>query len=725
MVSDSPLNIAFLWHMHQPWYLLDGDGEAVMPWVRLHALKDYYDMPLLAQQIGIPITINLVPCLLKQIELIASRKSTDLYWEAFLPEMSEMQEAKINVVISNFFNVNYEHHIKLSLRYSELHAKRGESSDWRVFSKQEIRDLQMHFILAWLGQSLRETPEVKELIQKDREYSIDDKQFLIKICDERISQIIPFYRNLAKNSEIQLTTTPYYHPILPLLCDLSIAKKANPSTILPKKPFIFPGDAVRQVKSAMKYFSKIMQTKLSGMWLSEGSVSEEILPILINAGIKHIFGDEDILRKSLEISMGEPVEITPSLLYRPYRLHRGRSDINIFFRDKRLSDKIGFSYYNWNESDATSDFENSLIRISEALPSKNGEHIVSVILDGENAWEYYKNNGKPFLSALYERLLKNPIVKPTTFENFLKNSDNVALLDRLVPGSWIGGNFDTWSGSPEKNRAWELLSDTRNIFHLHADKYPPALRERIMHHIMVAEGSDWFWWFGETNYTPYIEVFDALFRHHLRRVYQLMEQPIPPEIEEPIQIKEKPYGPVRKPLQFMTPSLEGKATTYFEWSSAGFYKATSFRGTMYGAAEQVLNRIFFGFDPENLYLRLDSSKHLINFLKEGGKIILEFIEPIRAEIDIFFSDDKLLWKSYIIDSSKRAITKFPGLEIVCDQICEMKIPFASIDADPDNRIRFVTYIRKGTLLMQRFPPGGQFMEIIPPDEDFEDKMWYV
>ncbi|RKZ25225.1 hypothetical protein DRQ26_06245, partial [bacterium] len=684
MASDSPISVAFLWHMHQPWYLLDSEGEAVMPWVRLHALKDYYDMPLLAQKSGIPVTINVVPCLLKQIELISAHKSTDSFWEAFLPEMSDMEEAKIDIVVSNFFDVNYEHHIKPSLKYSELFAKKGNTNDWRVFSKQEIRDLQMHFIIAWLGQSLRNLPEVQELIKKDSEYSIDDKNFLIKLCDEHISKIIPFYRKLAKEGQIQFTTTPYYHPILPLLCDLNIAKKSNPMTTLPKKPFMFPADAVRQVKSAVEYFLKTIQVKPTGMWLSEGSVSEEILPIVIDAGIEHIFSDEDILRKSLELSTGESVELTPNLLYRPYCLHRGKHRICIFFRDKRLSDKIGFSYYNWNEDDAISDFESSLLRIRDALPSSGEKNIVSVILDGENAWEYYRENGEPFLSGLYERLMKNPHIEPTTFQSFLDNSEEkeISILDRLAPGSWIGGNFDTWLGAEEKNRAWELLSDVRNQFHLYADKYPPALRERIMHHIMVAEGSDWFWWFGETNYTPYIDVFDALFRHHLRRVYQLMEQPIPPQIEEPIERKEKPYEPVRKPLQFMTPSLEGKTTNYFEWSSAGFYRATGFRGAMYGLSTQVLNRIYFGFDPENLYLRFDSNKQLINFLKDGGKFILEFINPIRAEIVIYYDDGKLVWKSYIIDGSERVERKLDGVKIVCDQICEMKIPFVSLKADP-------------------------------------------
>ncbi len=724
-LREGKLYVAFLWHMHQPWYLWDESGEATMPWVRLHALKDYYDMPLLVQSAGIPVTINLVPSLLKQIELLALGKSTDPYWETFILDPSEMSETELTIVASNFFNVNIERFIKPSERYSELFGKKGKTSDWRVFSTQEIRDIQVHFFLSWLGESLKKLPEIKSLIQKDRDYTADDKRVLIEVCQQRIKSIIPYYRQIAQNDFIQLTTSPFYHPILPLLCDLSVAQKANPLTKLPKKPFIYPQDAARQVKSAVEFFKKLFQKSPLGMWPPEGSISEEILPILIDSGIEQIFGDEDVLKKSLELSFGEPVELTPQRLYRPYRIHRGKSTMDIFFRDKRLSDKIGFVYYKMDETDAVSDFISSLRRIKDALPNGGKNYIVSIILDGENAWEYYRNNGRDFLEMLYARLLDSDEFQPITFEQFTGSFDDAEVLDRLAPGSWINGNFDTWCGCEEKNKAWELLSDARSEFHMSAEKYPPSLREKVMHHLLIAEGSDWFWWLGETNYTPYIDIFDDMFRFHLRKVYQLLELPVPADLEKPIQVKERPLEPVRLPLQFMTPALEGKATTYFEWSSAGFYKATGFRGAMYSSSKPILQRIFFGFDPENLYLRLDSTQNLSKFLKSGGSFSLEFLSPRKLSISISCDGERAFARVIEVTESGQQEITLRGFKAVCDQICEMKIPFTELHADPENPIRFVVYVRRNSSVEQRFPAGGQYMEIVPPDEDFEDRMWYV
>ncbi len=725
MKAGKPIYVGFLWHMHQPWYLWDEEGEAALPWTRLHALKDYYDMPLLMAQHGFPGTINLVPSLLKQIELLAAGRATDPFWEAFVTDVDDLNEAQLSLIVSRFFDVNFERFIKPSERYRELFGKRGASADWRVFSRQEIRDTQVHFMLAWLGQSLKEKPEIKELLEKDRDYTVADKEVIVQVATERLREIIPLYGKLAREGHIRLTFSPFYHPILPLLCDVVVARKANPLTRLPKKPFIYPGDAERQIRLGIEYFSTLFGIRPDGMWPPEGGVAEEILTLLAEAGIRYTFSDEDILRKSLEASLGEPAELTPQKLYMPYNIFRGGKSITFFFRDKRLSDKIGFVYYKHDEREAVDDFVNSLLRIRDALPDDERNYIVSVILDGENAWEYYRENGKPFLSMLYDALLDHSEIEPITFCDFLDLGGEIPFLDRLAPGSWINGDFSTWCGAEEKNAAWELLSDARNNFQLNADKVPPALREKIMHHIMVAEGSDWFWWFGETDYTPYLEAFDELFRSHLRKVYQLLGEAVPPELETPIQATERPFKPVRMPLQFMTPSLEGKATTYFEWSAAGFYKATGFRGAMYDARSQIIEGLYFGFDLENLYLRLDSSKLLSDFLRKGGKFLFEFLAPKRIDLEVFCEGGTITWKAFEVEGNRRKPTELSGVKVVCEQICELKLPFASFGATPEKPLRFVVYVQEDSMLEQRFPPGGQYIEIEPPDADFEDRMWYV
>jgi len=724
-MSNKPIYVSFLWHMHQPWYIWDEEGESALPWVRLHAIKDYYDMPKLLDETGFPATINYVPSLLKQIELISSGKTHDSFWESILPEMDEMDESRMNMAVTHLFDVNFDRFIKNSPRYLELYAKRGKSNDWRLFSVRDMRDLQVHFILAWMGQSLRELEKVKKLIIKDSDYTINDKKLLLDLVHKRISEIIPYIKKLWNDDKITLTYSPYYHPILPLLCDLTIAQRANPIMNLPNEPYLYPSDAVRQIEMGGKYFKKLFGKIPAGLWPSEGSVADEILSILIESDTEYFFTDEDILRKSLEISLGEQINLTPTKLYTPYQIFRGKRKISVFFRDKKLSDKIGFVYHSWNPDDAANDFVNSLMRIRDALPNNKKDYIVSIMLDGENAWEYYKNNGKPFIEALYKKLIEHPDIVPITFEKYLSSHDDLPILDRLAAGSWINGDFSTWCGCPEKNRAWELLSNTRNNFQLNADRLSPAIVEKIMHYISVAEGSDWFWWFGETNYTPYLEIFDSLFRHQLKQVYKLMDETVPEQLEEPVHIIKHSIEPVREPIQFMTPSLEGKATTYFEWSSAGFFKAAGFRGTMYSSKSYIIYRLFFGFNLKNLYLRFDSKQNLNDFFKDGGNISIEILKPNRMELNLFHKNDILKWELYKIDDNDKRLLNNSNIEAVCEQIVEMKIPFDILGANHDNSIQFIVYVKEDSLLEQRFPPGGQYMEIIPPDEDFEDSMWYV
>ena len=726
MKSGRPLYVAFLWHMHQPWYLWNSEGEAALPWTRLHALKDYYDMPYLAEQTGFPATFNYVPSLLKQIELIAGGKSSDPFWEALLPEMDEMEEAQLTLAISQFFNVNYNNFIKPSRRYSELYAKRGKTDSWRMFSPQEIRDLQVHFLLAWFGESLKEIPEVKELIIKDEQYSVEEKRFLIEIANQRIKEIIPYLKKLWKGGKTVLTFSPFYHPILPLLCDVTLAREANPMAPIPRKPFVYPADALRHIKDGLEYFKNLFEKEPAGMWPPEGGVADEILSLLVTAGVKYSFTDEDILRKSLELSTGEPASLTPRKLYRPYKFLRGNSEVYFFFRDKKLSDKIGFEYHRWENDDAAvEDFMASLKRIRDALPADDNNYIVSIILDGENAWEYYRHNGKPFLTRLYNSLLEDPDFEPITFEKFIAIAGDVTILDRLAPGSWINGDFSTWCGSPEKNKAWELLADARNTFQMNRENFAPEKAESIMHYLMVAEGSDWFWWFGDTNYTPFIEHFDALFRYQLRKAYELMEISPPEELNEPIYAIKRPAEPVRRPIQFMHPSLEGKATTYFEWSAAGFFKASGFRGTMHSVYSIIVERLFYGFDMENLYLRLDSRRKLTKFLQEGGEFVFDISRPQKMELKIKMEMGEIKWEMVRKNDGTREQIEPEGVKVVCDEICEMKIPFKLLGAEPGDAIHFVLYVKQHSELLQRLPSGGQYIEVIAPYEDFEDSMWYV
>lgn len=720
MTNPDEINIVFFWHMHQPWYLWDSTGDAALPWVRLHALKDYYDIPWISQKMGFPVVINLVPCLVEQIELLASGKASDSFWTVFEKNPSDMTEEDLNFLVKHFFNVNRQRFIETSVRYRELYGIRGSTLDWRMFSHKDIIDLQIHFMLSWFGETLKELSPIKELLVRDRNYSVADKELIKEVANQRLKEIIPFYRKLWGENKISITTSPYYHPILPLLFNISVAKQANPMTTLPVKPFIEPQDAHKQLIDGIAYIEKTFGKKPIGIWPSEGSLSEEVIALLISAGIKYTLTDEDILRKSLKLSYGEEGMIDPRRLYSMHRVYRGGGKIGIFFRDKKLSDKIGFEYHSWNTKAAVDDFVSSVLRIRSALPS--GEFIVTIAMDGENAWEYYYKNGYPFLSELYERINHSKEIRPALFDDFVERDGE--LLDRLAPGSWINANFDMWCGNKGKNSAWDLLADARYSLESVKDKVKPEQYEKALRHIMISEGSDWFWWYGGTNYTPYVSIFDALFRHHLTMVYRSIGETPPDELEKPIYESERPVEPVRKPLQFMTPSLEGKATNYFEWSSAGLYKPTEIGGTMYGVDGLLLQRLFYGFNQDTLYLRLDTRKDIKLVFLSGIVLQILFFKPIRFDIIIKADGENIRFDVLEHREGKVHKSEIVGARVVCDEICEMSIPFASIHADEDNPIQFVIEIKENEIVHQRFPHTG-YIEIVPPGVDFEEQTWYV
>ncbi len=725
MSEGKKLHVAFLWHMHQPWYLLDHTGTAAMPWVRLHALRDYYDVPRLMEQKGFPGTINLVPCLLRQIQLLSDNETNDPYWDILIANPRDLTDSQRSFMVSNFIKVNYANYISKSPRYTELMAKYQATHDYRSFSEQELFDLQIHYLISWFGETLKKNTEVIKLIILDKNFTTDDKKTLISIANKRISEIIPYYHRLFFNEIIEPSTSPFYHPILPLLCDIRIAKQSNPRTTLPNIDFMYPSDASVQIKNGLEFFVNTLHINPECIWSSEGSLSEEIIPLLIHNGFKVTFGDEDVLKKSQELLYGEPGSSIADSHLRPRKIHRSNSLIHIFFRDKTLSDNIGFKYYNMEVEDAVNHFLNTLHTIRKSLPEDDNEYIASIMLDGENAWEYYDHNGLPFLTKLYESLLSDPDIEPTTFKKYLSKNPQIPTLDRLAPGSWIASDFSTWCGDEEKNKAWKILAQTRDNLTRTYDKMDVKTKKEALEHMMIAEGSDWFWWYGETNFTPHMDIFDSLFRHHLKRVYELSDTPLPADITETIHQSARVLEPIQRPMQFIHPKLDGKPTSYFEWSSAGIYKVSGFRGAMHGSEKQFLERIFFGFDLQNLYLRLDSNFSLKEFFREGGEFLLEFTNPKRIYINIFIKDDVKNISVYEISEGEKKSVKIQGLLIACERSCEIKIPFISLNATPDKPVRLVVYTRKEDSLDERFPSSGQCLEIVPPDQDFEDRLWFV
>jgi alpha-amylase/alpha-mannosidase (GH57 family) len=506
--------------MHQPYYKNLLTQEAGMPWVRLHGTKDYLDMvEILAKYPLIHQTFNLVPSLLEQIEDYTNRTLKDRFLELSFKPAKELTGQEKDFILKNFFSISKEGVISVHPRYYELYLKNLSGKD---FTEQDYLDLQLWFNLAWIDPYFRAAPELKNIIEKARFFSEEDKRVVLDKQIEILENIIPVYKKFMASGQIEITTTPYYHPILPLLYNTNIAKEANPRTVLPKVKFAYPEDAKAQIEEAVKFHENKFGSSPSGMWPSEESVSEHILPLLIQAGLDWIVADEAILFKSLKKKKRDT-----KLLYQPHLLAREEGNLNIVFRDRNLSDIIGFVYYSWKAESAVADLMKHLENI--ALAFKGEDILVTIAMDGENAWEYYPNDGHDFLELLYQRLSESQVIKTTTISEYLKKFPPRSQIKRLAAGSWIYAEFGKWIGNPYKVRAWEVLAEARQELDDPELKIQGPQRELALKQIYIAEGSDWFWWYGEDH-----DDFDKLFRLHLSNFYTIIGKDIPDYLKRPL-----------------------------------------------------------------------------------------------------------------------------------------------------------------------------------------------
>ncbi len=474
--SDHPLYVALFWHLHQPFYKDLSTGEYWLPWVRLHAIKDYYGMAQIAKEFPhLRLNFNLVPSLLEQLEDYANHGGTDRALQLSLKSPRDLDPEEKVSILDHFFSANWETMIAPFPRYRELLEKRGRMEDrrkWseiqRYFSNQDFEDIQVWFNLTWFNFALRETdPFLKGLVQKGRNYSEEEKLQLLAKQREVIQQVIPLYRELFLNGQIEITTSPYFHPILPLLCDTDVAKESSPDMILPKSRFRHSEDALLQMKRGLEAHFRHFKRPVQGMWPPEGAVSQEMAQLAASVGFRWMATDEEILFRSLELPLREEAHTGMGhfkLLYQPVALRGSNFKLDLVFRDHVLSDLIGFTYARWDPKAAAKDFLGRLHQIQSRLKSSrhDGPFLVTIILDGENAWEYYPNDGRDFLSSLYEGLRWENGLQSTQVSEFLERFPPRHEIGRIASGSWINHNFRVWIGHPEDNAAWDLLGRTRD-----------------------------------------------------------------------------------------------------------------------------------------------------------------------------------------------------------------------------------------------------------------------
>ncbi|WP_456455416.1 glycoside hydrolase family 57 protein [Thermovibrio sp.] len=600
------VGLTFLWHMHQPIYKDGIGGEYKAPWVFLHGIKDYYDMPYhLSKFSKLKAVFNLTPSLIVQLKDYAKGGKDCLFLKSLRKEVKSLSRKEKLFLLKFLFKSPLKTMISTLKEYFKLYVQREKLSEEEFIDRitnQDFLNLQVLFLLSWCGNYLRENSNlVKGLIEKGNGFSEKEKLKLIEELTGFIGKILPLYRKMQEEGRIEISTTPFYHPILPLLLKIESAKEATPWVKLPGLHISFKEDAEEQLRKALLLYREEFGRECRGIWPAEGGISEECIELFGKFKVKWSASDEEVLLNSLELKEREKI-------YRCYKF----KGVKLLFRDRELSDLIGFTYHDLKEEEAVNDF---IGRLRE----KKGKQ-VAVILDGENCWEFYNENGWPFRELLYKRLEEEDWIE-TLLPSEIEEKEE---LGRIRAGSWVNGNFLVWIGSKEKNRAWELLGKTKSKVE---EKKKSRGYIRAKEKILTAEGSDWFWWLDENRQSEESQLFESLFRSFLIGALKEVEEEPDYELLNPlIKVESRDFPP----NNYIKPTIDGEITNYYEWLNAGKVKLSNV-STM-ERSERVIKELLYGYDEEgNLYLLIKGE-----FGKLKGKELsfkLVFLNSAQKEIE--------------------------------------------------------------------------------------------
>jgi starch synthase len=706
-----------MWHMHQPYYRDDLTDTFLLPWVRLRCAKDYLKMAaILDRYPNIRQTFNLVPSLVEQIQAYASGTFTDTYLEMSRRPVSDLAEEERAFIARWMTESSGIPRVRQFPRYLELVSKREAASGGdfaRLFDDQELLDLQVWFNLAWVApETISAKPELAELVRRGRNFGEIDKEPIFRAQLDAIKAVIPAYRQLQDRRQVELVTSPYFHPIMPLISDLRVATESRPQISLPERWYRHPEDVDEQLRMAVQAHAKVFGHKPAGLWPPEAALSDEVLKAVSRAGIGWVVSDEAILAHSLHVSLdrdGQGVPVDSDLLYRPFRVP-GLRQLKLLFRDARLSNLIGFEYQGYEAKHAADDLVGRLLAIQARHSSDSKPRLVTIALDGENCWDFYPENGNRFLDALYQRLESEPLLKTVTISEFVDSYEGESSVPHIYPGSWIDASLDTWVGDQEHNQAWEMLEDARRAMvegpSAAADGGRARLVKQARRELLIAEGSDWFWWFGRAHDSGMDAVWDNLFRLHLRNAYQSLGKPIPGNLFQPV-AKQPENRASKRPERKITPSLNGSLDEA-EWQAAGYFDATALFGAMH-PPKGVVKRIWFGHDDERLYLRLDLRP------QASGRRSLEIrlgADGREAEQTLRVREEASGWELELNGGSRQR----PAWEtrLSSGNTVAFGLPFAALNR-PSGETLHLSLSAQGTSGLEQLPPSGTLKIRVPGD----------
>ncbi|MBI4459166.1 MAG: glycoside hydrolase, partial [Acidobacteria bacterium] len=689
---------------------------------RLHALKDYYGMVAMLEEFPrVHMTFNLVPSLLLQLEDYAAGTAREPMQEmAFKPVETLGEDDKL-FLLRYFFQANPDHLVFRYPRYRELWERmqaNGFVAEKALpfFQTRDFADLQVLSQLAWFDEIfLAKDAELGALVAQGRGYGPADQGVLENKQRQLLREVFQAYRAAEGRGQVELSTSPFYHPILPLLCDTNAASQAHPGVRLPRRRFRHPEDARLQLERAIELHRRLFGSAPRGLWPSEGSVSAEVLEICAALGFRWAATDQRVLGNSIgTFFYRDPSGSVANAerLYVPYSFATSAGPVQLLFRDQELSDRIGFVYSRVEPQAAAADLLHHIRQGASPMLRQGKTATVSIILDGENAWEYFPQNGRPFLRALYGIFSDDRQVECVTVSEALERYGTAEPLRQLAPGSWINANFDIWIGAEEDNQAWDLLSEARDFFAENQAAASPEQRALALEEILAAEGSDWNWWYGPEHSTANDPDFDELYRSHLANVYRALGQRPPEALAQPIARVRYRVISV-SPEAAISPQIDGKVSNYFEWMGSGYYSPILRAGAMHGQAA-LMRELYYGRDAENFFLRIDFHDPA-------------FLQPGRVKLRVLFRGAAVpaVAVNFISRNSGQGLgcearTEGSGTapsaplgQGVLEKILELQLPLADLGIQPDRALEFQATLWENDFPLESFPLEGWLAAPVP------------
>ncbi|MBQ2644370.1 hypothetical protein IJG14_02195 [bacterium] len=747
------LSLAFVWHLHQPNYRSSDDDVMLMPWTRLNAVQTYSGMlDYLDKFPNLKLNFDISPVLLDAIQGYADGSITDIHSNLTLTPVEDLSQDDMEFILNYFFSLDYNRHISKYPRYVDLYKRRfaKEELDIDDFSMSGYSDIMTLFNLVWFTkEQLEQYPEVAEIAKKGKHYTNKHRETLLNVQKKIISNIIPKFKKYLYEDKIEILTCPYYHPILPILANMDSAKEFSLRNPLPGSDIKMPDSTKIQIEKGLERTEEIFGVRPKGIWAPEQCISNEVVNMMADLGLKWTISDETVLSDTLNkefIRDFNGFHQDPYELCETYSINFNSQNFNIIFRDSVLPTLIALEYVNYDAKTAAKDLYDRIKVVYNKLQNAPcNSHLLTIAMDGENAWHNYPDGGVEFLSEIYKLISEDKTLETVKISDYIEKIDHVHHIENIKTGSGIKKDFRFWTAEPVKNMAWRYLFNAYENLKIF-EKEENVDQEKIKQayeHLYNAQGSDWFWWFGEPNDSGQDHLFDYLFREHLKSIYTTLNKGIPDYLNEPL--ASFTGKPSRIPKGLISPSLKGKSDYEDEWKNAGCIDIPTSPLTN---ENKLFNKIYFGSDYDNLYFLFDVNQYIYNFNTENEPIYQVYVyirtnndknqytAPVRPlnktenvcnllknsytyEIKLTFMKDKNfpLFFSNAIKNNLWSIIKNHSVEYVHEDVIEMKIPFDDLQIQAGEKIDF--FIINGTFgKIENIYPQDLWLTIKRPERQF-------